>query len=106
MLAMSTSLDIWLGMANLRLTSTNPKRAEGFTGAFAGFACKASNIVEAVDALCKELEEAGYVLVGIEHMLPVQWLGRQLTTYEAVLVAAVATYPVQFRDVHLHKSDG
>jgi hypothetical protein len=92
-------------MANLQLTSANPKRAEGFTGAFASFACKASNIVEAVDALCKEFEESGYVLVGIEHMLPVESLNRQLTTYESVLVAAVATYPIQFRDVHLHKGD-
>jgi len=98
--------DVWVGMANLQLASTNPKRSEGFTGAFAGFACRAANIVEAVELLQREFEESGYVLVGIRHMLLTHMLDRQLTTYEAELVKAVDTYPVQFMDVHLHKGDG
>ena len=103
---MSASLDVWIGMANLQLSSANPKRTEGFTGAFAGFACKAANIAEAIESLRREFEESGYVVVGIEHMLPLQLLDRQLTAYEAGLVEAIDSYPVQFKDVHLHKGDG
>lgn len=103
---MSVLQEVWLGMANLQLASANPKRSEGFIGAFAGFACKATNIAEAIESLRRELEESGYILVGIEHMLPMQMLDRQLTAHEAALVEAIDKYPVQFKDVHLHKGDG
>ena len=39
-------------------------------------------------------------------MLPMQMLDRQLTVHEAALVEATDKYPVQFKDVHLHKGDG
>jgi hypothetical protein len=97
---------IWIGTATLLLADTNPKRAEGFVGAFAGFACSAENIVEAMKSLCREFEESGYVLIGVESMLPVHMLDRQLTDYETELVEATNQYPVQFKNVHLHKGDG
>jgi hypothetical protein len=93
-------------MANLQLAGANPKRSEGFTAAFAGFACKASNIAEAIELLRREFEESAYVLAGVEHMLPMQLLDRPLTTYEVELVEATEKYPVQIRDVHLHKGNG
>jgi hypothetical protein len=98
--------NVWLGMATLLLASTNPKRSEGFIGAFAGFACRAENIAEAVEVLHQEFEESGYVLVGIKHMLPMHMLDQQLTAYEAELLEGIKDYPVQFKDVHLHKGDG
>jgi hypothetical protein len=98
--------DVWVGMASLRLASANPKRRDGFAGAFAGFACRASNIAEAANLLLREFDECGYELVGFEHMILLQLLDRDLTPYEKGLVQAVESYPVQFRDVHLHKGDG
>jgi hypothetical protein len=98
--------DVWFGLATLLLVNSNPKRSEGFIGAFAGFACRAANIAEAVEALRREFEESGYVLVGVKHMLPMHMLDRQLTGYEAELLEAIDGYPVQFKDVHLHKGDG
>lgn len=98
--------NVWLGMATLVLASANPKRSEGFIGAFAGFACRAANIAEAVEALRREFEESGYILIGIKHMLPMHMLDRQLTIYETKLLEAIDDYPVQFKDVHLHKGDG
>lgn len=103
-LAMSDQ-KVWLGLATMLLASTNPKRSEGFIGAFAGFACRAENIVKAVMMLHQEFEESGYVLVGIKHMLPIHMFDRQLTTYEAELLEGIKDYPVQFKDVHLHKVD-
>jgi hypothetical protein len=87
------------------LVSTNPKRSEGFIGAFAGFASRAANIVAAIEALSREFEESGYVLVGVEHMLPVHMHDRQLTSYETELIDSIDKYPVQFKNVHLHKGD-
>ncbi len=98
--------NVWLGIATLLLASTNPKRSEGFIGAFAGFACRAENFADAVRALYQEFEESGYVVVGIKHMLPMHMLDRQLTAYEAELLERIEEYPVQFKDVHLHKGDG
>ena len=96
----------WLGTATLVLANTNPKRAEGFIGGFAGFASSAENIAEAVKALRDEFEESGYSLVGIDNMLPAHMLDRQLTDYETELMDAIGSYPVQFKNVHLHKGDG
>jgi hypothetical protein len=98
--------DVWLGTATLLLGSENPKRLEGFIGAFSSFACSAGNIVEAMKALHREFEESGYILVGVENMVPVHMLDRQLTAYETELVEATSQYPVQFKNVHLHKGDG
>lgn len=97
---------VWVGTATLLLASANPKRAEGFVGAFSGFACSAENIADAIKALHREFDESGYILVGVESMLPVHMLDRQLTDYETELVEATSQYPVQFKNVHLHKGDG
>lgn len=97
---------VWIGVAVLALSDANPKRAEGFVGAFAGFASRAATISEAVDGLDEEFGEAGYVLLGFEHILPVERLDRELTAYESELLGATEVYPVQFKDVHLHKGNG
>jgi hypothetical protein len=96
---------VWIGMAVLRLSQANAKRREGFTGAFAGIACLASDVVEAVRLASNELDENGYELLGFESFLPVDMLDRELTDYEEGLVSATSSYPVQFKDVHLHKGD-
>jgi hypothetical protein len=96
----------WIGTATLLLSDANPKRSDGFVGAFAGFACIAEDIAAAVVAVCREFQEAGYVVIGLEHMLPVDRLDRDLTSYEKELLQAAEEYPVQFRDVHAHKGDG
>ena len=93
-------------MATLLLSDENPKRSEGFVGAYAGFACRARNISDAVIALSREFGEAGYIVVGLEHVIPVERLDRGLTPYERELLEATGEYPVQFKDVHLHKGDG
>ena len=97
---------VWVGLAVLRLSLTNKKRVEGFTGAFAGVACLANDVAEAVDSLAKEFNEHGYELIGFENFLPVSVLERELTPYEEGLVEAATSYPVQFKDLHLHKGDG
>jgi hypothetical protein len=97
---------VWLGVAVLALSDANPKREEGFVGAYAGFASKAATIWEAVAALAREFDENGFYLLGFENMLPAECLDRELTTYERELLRATEEYPVQFKDVHLHKSDG
>lgn len=97
--------NIWLGTAVLMLAEENSKRSEGFIGAFSGFACKTLDIAEAVRLLCEEFKESGYLLIGIEGMTLVNMLDRELTSYEEGLIAATAEYPVQFKNVHLHKGD-
>jgi hypothetical protein len=97
---------VWIGVAVLALSDANPKRAEGFVGAFAGFASCAATVSEAVAILDQEFREAGYVLLGVDYMLPVERLDRELTAYECELLRAAEEYPVQFKDVHLHKGDG
>lgn len=99
-------MSVWIGVAVLGLSDENPKRAEGFVGAFAGFASSASTIPDAVAALAEEFGESHYVLLGFEYMLPAERLDRELTAYESELVTATEQYPVQFKDVHLHKGDG
>jgi hypothetical protein len=97
---------VWLGNAVLTLAQANPRRAEGYVGAFAGFACTAGSIYEAMKALYSEFAESGYCLVGVESMTPVHMVDRPLTKHESDLIEAIGTYPVQFRNVHLHKGDG
>lgn len=92
-------------MAVLRLSQSNAKRNEGFTGAFAGIACLAKDLVEAVTLISSELDENGYELLGFESFLPTYTLDRELTNYERELVNATSSYPVQFKDIHLHKPD-
>lgn len=92
-------------MAVLRLIQSNIKRREGFTGAYAGIACSARNAVEAAALISKEFDENGYELLGFESFLPADMLGRELTDYEEELVMATDSYPVQFKNVHLHKAD-
>lgn len=92
-------------MAVLRLSQSNSKRNDGFTGAFAGIACFAKDVVEATTLISKEFQENGYELLGFESFLPANMLDRELTDYEQELVNATSTYPVQFKDVHLHKPD-
>lgn len=92
-------------MAVLRLSQSNTKRSEGFTGAYAGIACSAKNAVEAAALISNEFAENGYELLGFESFLPADMLDRELTDYEEELVMATNSYPVQFKDVHLHKPD-
>lgn len=92
-------------MAVLRLSESNAKRNEGFAGAFAGIACLAKDVVEATTLISSELDENGYELLGFESFLPANMLDRELTDYEEELVNATSSYPVQFKDVHLHKPD-
>ncbi|HET9818682.1 MAG TPA: hypothetical protein VFP92_05905 [Rhodanobacteraceae bacterium] len=97
--------NIWTGRAVLLLTEKNPERSKGLIGAFCGFACAADNVAEAVTLLYRELEESGYLVVGLEDALMVQMLDRPLTDYEKELVEATKKYPVQIKNVHLHKGD-
>lgn len=92
-------------MAVLRLSQSNAKRSEGFTGAYAGVACSAKDAVEAATLISEEFDESGYELLGFESFLPADILGRELTDYEEELVMATNSYPVQFKNVHLHKPD-
>lgn len=96
---------VWIGRAVLKLTESNPERNKGFIGAFCGFACVADNLVEAVTLLDRELKESGFLVVGLEDALMVRMLDRPLTDYEKELVEATKTYPVQFKNVHLHKGN-
>lgn len=98
-------MEIWVGMATLVLLPTNVKRSEGFVGAYAGFAVRSATLADAVAALSKEFEESGFVVMGIDAMMPVAMLDRPLTEHEQMLVEASETYPVQFKNVHLHKGD-
>lgn len=95
----------WVGRAVLLLADNNPKRIDGFIEAFCGFACAADNLGEAITLLDSELKESGYSVVGLEDALMVEMLDRPLTDYEMELVEATKEYPVQFKDVHLHKGD-
>ena len=92
-------------MAVLRLSPANVSRDEGFIGAYAGVACLAKDIAEAVKLCSSELRENEFELLGFESFLQVDALDRELTEYEESLVSAVSSYPVQFRDFHLHKGD-
>lgn len=96
---------VWLGMAILGLKESNIKKRQGFVGAFAAVACAALDVAEATRLISCEFDENGYELLGFESLMPAQMLERELTDYEAVLVESAASYPVQFKDVHLHKGD-
>ena len=96
---------VWVGLAVLGLSKSNAKRGAGFIGAYAGVACCARNAVEATELLSKEFAENEYELLGFETFLPVGMLDRVLTGYETELVKATRSYPVQFKDIHLHKAD-
>lgn len=96
---------VWLGCAVLSLAETNPQRAKGNIGAYAGFACRGQNIHEALKALYLEFEESGYLVMGLENMNALDMMDRPLTEHESHLVEALSSYPVQFKNVHLHKGD-
>ncbi|MBI1210551.1 MAG: hypothetical protein GC190_03740 [Alphaproteobacteria bacterium] len=95
---------IWIGLATLVLAGEHPARNDGFAGGFAGFAVAANRIATAVANLVNEFGEHGYLVVGLEGMLPVSMLDREMTEHEAALVEATKSYPVQFKNVHLHPS--
>lgn len=97
--------DVWVGRAILALKEANPKWIDGFRGAFSNFACSADSIIEAVGKLYREFEESHFTLIGLESILPVQMLDHPLTDYEKELIEATKRYPVQFKNVHLHKGD-
>jgi hypothetical protein len=97
---------VWVGTATLVVSGTNPKRADGFIGAYAGFASKAKDVSGAINQLAREFEESGYVLIGLENLLPIHMLSRQLTAHEEDFLKEIHKYPVQFKNVHLHKGDG
>jgi hypothetical protein len=96
---------VWVGTAVLVPTPENQVRADNYIGAYAGVACRATTIAKAVQLMASEFYENGYALLGFESLLPVGSLDRELTDYERALAEATAVYPVQFRDVHLHKGD-
>lgn len=96
---------VWVGTAVLVPTPENQARADNYIGAYAGVACRATTIANAVQLIASEFLENGYALLGFETLLPVGSLDREMTDYENELVEATAVYPVQFRDVHLHKGD-
>lgn len=102
---LGTQQNVWTGCAVLLLADSNPKRAEGFIGAFCNFACAATDLVQVIDLLYRELDESGYVVVGLKDTLMIQMLDRPLTDYEEELIEATREYPVQFKNVHLHKGD-
>lgn len=102
---LTTQNNVWVGRAILSLEKASPKWADGFRGAFANVACSAKDIAEAVSLLHKEFEESHYVLTGLEGFFLAQMLDRPLTDYERDLVDATKEYPVQFKNVHLHKGD-
>lgn len=97
---------VWLGVARLTVDTGNPKRTAGFTGAYAAFACRAADLVAALTLLCGEFREAGYNVIGFNHCTLLDLLERELTAQEAELVKATTQYPVQFKNIHLHKGDG
>lgn len=97
--------NVWTGRAVLLLADGNPERNKGFIGAFCGFACAADSLAEAVTLLDRELKDAGYLVVGLEDALMANMLERPLTDYEKELVEATKVYPVQFKNIHLHKGD-
>lgn len=102
---LTTPNNVWIGRAVLSIERNNLKWAEGFRGAFANVACSAKDIAEAVGLLCQEFEESNYILTGLEGFILVQMLDRPLTDYEKDLVDGTKEYPVQFKNVHLHKGD-
>jgi hypothetical protein len=102
---LTTQNDVWVGRAVLALEKTNPKWDEGFRGAFVNVACSAKDIAQAVDLLRKEFEESNYILTGLEGFFLTQMLDRPLTDYEKDLVDGTKEYPVQFKNVHMHKAD-
>lgn len=97
--------NVWIGRAILSIERASPKWVEGFTGAFANVACSAKDIAEAVSLLRQEFEESNFVLIGLEAFVLVPMLDRPLTDYEKELIEGTKGYPVQFKNVHLHKGD-
>ena len=96
---------VWLGLSVLITSQDSQSRKDGFSGAYAGVACKAETVADAVKLIAAEFLENGYVLIGFESFLPVYALDREMTDYEEMLVVATSSYPVQFKNVHLHKAD-
>jgi hypothetical protein len=100
-----SKLPVWIGVAILKLHQSNPKKKDGFIGAFVAVACSSEDVAAAVRLLYSEFEENGYELVGFENFQLTDSLERELTENEKSLVNATDTYPAQFLDLHLHKSD-
>lgn len=69
------------------------------------FACANESITGAIQAVFDEFAKSGYHLIGVESMLPAHMHDRDLTPYEKELLEATKDYPVQFKDVHLHKGN-
>jgi hypothetical protein len=77
----------------------------GYRGAIVAFACQAVDIVECCRQIASELAENGLVLKGFEYLMDQAHLDRETSEYEEELVHRLASYPVQFENVHYFKGD-
>jgi hypothetical protein len=98
--------NIWLGKALCALSPTHHQFAGGYRGAIFVFVCASDEISGAVEQICRECSESNLTVIGLDYLYNRAHMEREPTEYERGLIGKLASYPVQFEDIHFYKADG
>lgn len=78
----------------------------GMRGALVTVVSRAESISAAVQYISAELAENLLEVEGFEYIFNTEYLDREISEYEAVLIARLDEYPIQFQNVHYFNPDG
>ena len=102
---MTITSPIWLGKAFCVVSPESDQFHSGHRGALVVFACQAVDIVDCCRRISSELAENGLNLRGFEYLMDQAHIDREISKYERGLIDRLASYPVQFENVHYFKAD-
>lgn len=96
---------VWVAKAFCRVGLARAEYREGHRGAYVVVVCRAASLIEATQLIVSELAESDLDVRGFEHLLESAYLDRPMSEYEEMLSSRLASYPVQFENVHFFKPD-
>ena len=96
----------WVGRAFCLVGPNRPEFRNGSRGAYVVFCCRAHDMGDAFNSVCKELLENDLHIRGFDYFFDINYMDREISEYERMLQLRLEDYPVQFTNVHFFAPDG
>jgi len=100
-----TAKSNYVGRAFCSVMPSNPEFKKGMRGALITVVCRSESLKHAVEDISAELSESLLSVEGFEYIFNEAFIDRELSGYEELLIERLASYPVQFENVHYFKPD-